>query len=386
MALIKYRIGQLIELISEINSCNSFGPDDVRGVTITKQIIPTKANVSTTDLRKFLIIRPGEFVFNPRTHGKYIGFGYNNTSESFIITWNNIGFRIKEEMRNVVSSEYLFIHFNRSEWDREACYRSWGSSTEVFSWDALCEMELELPPRSIQQKYVNIYKAMLANQQSYERGLEDLKIVCDGYIEDLRRKMPYEKIGKYLELVELRNNNSQFKIDDVRGISIDKKFITTKADMADVNLSTYFIIQPNEFAYATVTSRNGGKISIALNDSDNTYICSTSYVVFRCKNMKKLLPEYLMLFFSRSEFNRYARFNSWGSARETFDWREMCDVQIPIPDVKTQKAIADIYKVYIMRKNINEQLKAQINDICPILIRGSLEDGGYKSNGKSTEL
>lgn len=83
-----------------------------------------------------------------------------------------------------------------------------------------------------------------------------------------------------------------------------------------------------------------------------------------------------MLFFSRTEFNRYARFNSWGSARETFDWNEMCDVQIPIPDVKIQKAIADIYKVYIMRKNINEQLKAQIRDICPILIRGSLEDGG----------
>lgn len=83
-----------------------------------------------------------------------------------------------------------------------------------------------------------------------------------------------------------------------------------------------------------------------------------------------------MLFFSRTEFNRYARFNSWGSARETFDWSEMCDVQIPIPDVKTQKAIADIYRVYIMRKNINEKLKAQIRDICPILIRGALEDGG----------
>ncbi len=376
MALIKYRIGQLIELISEINSSNSFGPDDVRGVTITKQIIPTKANVSTTDLRKFLIIRPGEFVFNPRTHGKYIGFGYNNTAESFIITWNNIGFRIKEEMRTVVSSEYLFIHFNRSEWDREACYRSWGSSTEVFSWDALCEMELELPPRPIQQKYVNIYKSMLANQQSYERGLEDLKIVCDGYIEDLRRKIPCEKIGKYLELVESRNDNLRFKIDDVRGISIDKKFIATKADMSDVNLNTYFIIQPNEFAYVPVTSRNGGKISIALNDSDNTYICSTSYVVFRSKDAEKLLPEYLMLFFSRPEFNRYARFNSWGSARETFDWSEICDVQIPVPDAKIQKAIADIYNVYTMRRRINEQLKAQIKDICPILIRGSLEDGG----------
>ncbi|MCH5190501.1 MAG: restriction endonuclease subunit S, partial [Oscillospiraceae bacterium] len=118
MALTEYRIGQLVELTFETNSSNLFGPDDVRGMTITKQIIPTKADVSSADLSKFLVIRPGEFVFNPRTHGKHIGFGYNNTAESFIISWNNIGFRIKEEMRSVVSSEYLFLHFNRSEWDR----------------------------------------------------------------------------------------------------------------------------------------------------------------------------------------------------------------------------------------------------------------------------
>ena len=87
-----------------------------------------------------------------------------------------------------------------------------------------------------------------------------------------------------------------------------------------------------------------------------------------------MLPQYLMLFFTRTEFDRYARFNSWGSARETFDWPEMCNVQIPMPDITVQKAIADIYTTYINRKRINEQLKARIKDICPILIRGSLEE------------
>nr|MBQ4455505.1 restriction endonuclease subunit S [Clostridia bacterium] len=99
-----------------------------------------------------------------------------------------------------------------------------------------------------------------------------------------------------------------------------------------------------------------------------------SYVVFRSKDPEKLFPQYLMLFFSRSEFNRYARFHSLGSARETFDWAEMCEVEIPIPDIKVQKAIAEIFSVYVERKKINEQLKAQIKDICPILIKGSLED------------
>ncbi len=297
-----------------------------------------------------------------------------NTNDSFIISWNNIGFRIKSKMNSTVLAEYLFIHFNRDEWDRKACYRSWGSSTEVFSWDALCEMELALPDLPTQQKYVDIYNAMVANQQAYERGLEDLKLVCDGYIEDLRRRMPCERIGKYIEPTDTTNVDLQYGINDVRGISIEKKLIETKADMEGINLSPYLLIQPNEFSYVTVTSRNGGKISIALNDSNKTYICSSSYVVFKSKDMEELLPQYLMLFFSRAGFDRYARFHSWGSARETFDWDNMCDVKIPIPDITIQKSIAEMYTVYNTRKRINERLKTQIKDICPILIKGSLEE------------
>lgn len=205
MALTKYRLGDLIELCETTNEGLSFGADDVRGMTITKQVIPTKADVTATDLSKFIVIRPEEFAFNPRTHGKHIGFGYNDTEESFIISWNNVGFRVKASGRNLVLPEYLFLHFNRNEWDREACYRSWGTSTEVFSWDALCEMELCLPSLPIQQKYVDIYNAMVANQRSYERGLDDLKLFCDGYIEDLRRQMPCEKIGPYIKPCNERN-------------------------------------------------------------------------------------------------------------------------------------------------------------------------------------
>jgi len=270
------------------------------------------------------------------------------------------------------------MYFNRPEFDRYARFNSWGSARETFDWDTMCDIDIELPDLPTQQKYVDIYNAMVANQQSYERGLEDLKLVCDGYIEDLRKKNPCEAIGKYLELTEATNETLQYGIDDVRGVSIEKKFIETKANMEGVNLSPYLLVRPNEFAYVTVTSRNGEKISIALNDSDNTYICSSSYVVFKSKDTAKLLPQYLMLYFSRSEFNRYSRFNSWGSARETFDWIEMCNVEIPIPDIATQKAIAQMYAVYVTRTKINEQLKAQIKDICPILIRGSLEEGRKK--------
>jgi type I restriction enzyme S subunit len=375
MALTKYKLGELLELTTETNEKLEYGPDSVRGMTITKEIIPTKADIKNTDLSKFLVVHPHEFVFNPRTHGKKIGFGYNRTDTAFLISWNNIAFRVKPQMKSVVMDEYLFLHFNRDEWDRKACFQSWGSSTEVFSWDALCEMGLYLPPLAIQQKYVDVYQAMLANQKSYEHGLEDLKLVCDAYIEELRRKIPCQKIGPFISLSEQKNDDEVYGLHSVRGISIEKKFISTKAKMEGVNLKPYYIVGPDEFAFVPVTSRNGGKISIALNQSKEPYICSSSYVVFKINDKTKIWPAYLQMYFERSEFNRYARFHSWGSARETFDFDEMCDVEIPIPDIKVQKAISDIYAVYIERKHINERLKERIKNICPILIKGSLDEG-----------
>ena len=176
------------------------------------------------------------------------------------------------------------------------------------------------------------------------------------------------------KLCEEKNDNLKYGLDSVRGVSIEKKLIDTKADMNGVSLKPYYILRPDEFAYVTVTSRNGEKISLAINDTEETYICSSSYVVFRCKNKSKLLPEYLMIYFSRAEFNRYSRFNSWGSARETFDWSEMCNVQIPIPDIAGQRAIAEIFRCYIERKAIGERLKDQVKKLCPILIKGSIEE------------
>lgn len=371
MGLNKYNIGQLIELTTEINSNNIFNANDVIGVTITKQIIPTKADVSTSDLKKFLVIHPNEFVFNPRTHGKHIGFGYNNTDKTYITSWNNIGFKVKEDMQNIVLSEYLFLHFNRSEWDRDACHRSWGSSTEVFTWESLCEMVLELPDLPTQQKYVDIYKAMVENQQSYERGLEDLKLVCDAYIEDLRRKMPCEKIGPYIERYDVRNGKNGTQ--NVMGISTSKQFREPTSKVNKNELANYKVCKPRQIAFVQ-TTHNEKVFAYAFNNTDENIVVSSVNEVFST-NEDKLYPEYLCMFFNRTEFDRYARFHSWGSARETFTWNDLTEVGIPIPDIKIQKSIANIYSVYIMRKQINEQLKSQIKNICPILIKGSLEEG-----------
>ena len=372
MALTKCRLGDHLELREVTNSDFEFGLDDVRGVNNLKQLMPTKADISDRDLAKFQIVHPGEFVFNHRTsrNGSKFSIAYNDGDKAVICTEDYVVFRIKEESKQTVLAEWLYMYFNRPEFDRYVITNSWGSSTEFYNWEDICAVELNLPPYPVQRKYAAIYKAMLANQQSYERGLEDLKLVCDGYIEDLRRKMLCKEIGPYLSESDLRNDIG-LTVDSVRGLTTSKELIPTKADMDGVGLSNYKVVKPGQIAYVPDTSRRGDKISLGFNDTKETFLVSSISIVFETKR-KFLLPEYLMLFLTRREFDRYARFNSWGSARETFDWSEMCGVKIPIPDIKIQKAIADIYSVYITRKRINEQLKTQIRDICPILIKGAM--------------
>ena len=151
------------------------------------------------------------------------------------------------------------------------------------------------------------------------------------------------KLGALLHLCYERNSNSYYTLADVKGISIQKAFIETKADMTGVSLKPYILVKPDCFAYVTVTSRNGEKITLAHNDTENTYIVSSSYVVFEVVRTDILLSTYLFMYFNRPEFDRYARFNSWGSARETFSWEDMCDIDIELPPIDIQQKYVDIY-------------------------------------------
>lgn len=373
MGLSKIRLGDYIIRSTQNNRDLKYGVELISGVTSQGVFAIPKGEPIDVNLKPYKIVNNGAFVYNPTRLN--LGSIAYRTDGLCIVSHLYMVFYLTEEGKRIIDPTWLYIYFRRNEFLREVTFRNFGSQRPEFNFEDMSDIIIPLPDLQTQQKYVDIYNAMVANQQAYELGLEDLKLTCDGYIEDLRRKMPCEKIGKYIALTEQTNENSQYGIDDVMGISIEKKLIRTKADMKGVNLAPYLLIQPNEFAYVTVTSRNGGKISIALNDTGRTYICSSSYVVFRSKNIEELLPQYLMLFLSRNGFNRYARFHSWGSARETFNWEDICDVQIPIPNIDVQKSIAEMYTVYNARKEINEQLKTQIKNICPILIRGSLEEG-----------
>ena len=369
MALSKYRIGQLIKIVDERNS---FDINDFYGININKEFKPTVANTEGLDETNYKIVRKNRFVFSGMQTGrdKCIRISMYMGNEPIIVSPAYTTFEIVDEY---VLPTYFFMIFLSQQRDRLGWFYSDGSIRSNLDWDRFCDIQLNIPDLPTQQKYVDIYNAMVANQQVYERGLDDLKLVCDGYIEDLRRQMPCEKIGRYLVESD-RRNTIGLTVDAVRGLSTSKEMISTKADMNGVGLDSYKVVEPRQIAYVPDTSRRGEKVSLGFNNTNEEFLVSSIYVVFGTQK-EFLLPEYLMMFFIRSEFDRYARFNSWGSARETFDWNEMCNIQIPIPDIKIQQAIVDVYNVYTKRKEINEQLKNQIKDICPILIRGSLEEG-----------
>lgn len=372
MGLGKYKLGELIQIHDERNVELAYGLNDVKGISIQKEFIETKADMSGVSLKPYILVKPGCFAYVTVTsrNGEKITIAHNNTNNTYIISSSYIVFRVKRT--DLLLPDYLFMYFKRSEFDRYARYNSWGSARETFSWEEMCDIDIELPDIAIQQKYVDIYNAMLENQRCYESALEDLKLVCDAYIEELSKDYQSVTIGQFFFQRDLRNDGS-LGVSSVRGIATSKEFINTKADMEGVGLNNYKVVAPGQFAYVPDTSRRGDKISLALNISENTYLVSSISIVFDTQK-DVLLPEYLMLFFVRSEFDRYARFHSWGSARETFDWSEMCDVQIPIPDIKIQQYIVNIYTAYLLRKEINEQLKTQVKDVCPILIKGSLEE------------
>ncbi len=165
----------------------------------------------------------------------------------------------------------------------------------------------------------------------------------------------YKILGNYIRLVDERNRN--LAITKLLGVSINKKFIPSIANIVGTDLSNYKIVRTGQFAYGPVTSRNGEKISIAYLDEEGCII-SSSYTVFEVENKEELDPEYLMLWFSRPEFDRYARYKSHGSVREIFDWNELCMVELPVPDIEKQRKIVKAYKTLTDRI----ALKQQIND------------------------
>lgn len=362
-----FRIGDLIQLFSNPNKQNIDYP--FYGINKEKMFMPTVANTEGLDASKYTILKKGMFVFSGMQTGRdvCIRIGLYENESPVLISPAYTTFVVKDENR--ILPEYLFLFFKRFEMDRYGWFLSDSSIRSNLDWDRFCDIKIPLPDIEVQKKLVSVYSGLKSLAEENEALLQPLANACHAFIVECKSKYQSVNIGEYIELCNERNKKGEYHVDDVRGIGIQKKLIDTKADMKKVSLTSYKVIKPHEFCYVTITSRNGNKISLAMNDKEQSFIVSSSYITFRSKNENLLLPEYLYILLSRPEFDRYSRFNSWGSAREVFSWDELCRVEIPLPPLPVQQKIVDLYNCYEEAKSIAEKAREQLKIICPALVQ-----------------
>lgn len=189
-------------------------------------------------------------------------------------------------------------------------------------------------------------------------------------------KSNYRKLGAFIRQVDVRNKS--LSVTNLLGVSIEKKFIPSIANIVGTDLSSYKIVKTGQFAYGPVTSRNGEKVSIAYLDADDCII-SSSYTVFEIENEEELDSEYLMLWFRRQEFDRYARYKSHGSVREIFDWDELCSVEVPVPPIEEQRNIVKAYKTITDRIELKRRMNENLEATVQVVLQEKTESRGVET-------
>jgi len=368
------RLGDYIQLVDNRN--RDLSVTNLLGINIFKNYMPSVANQTSLDLSKYKVVSKGQFATNLMhvNRDEVLPVALYSGEQPALISPAYKTFEVIDEAE--LLPEFLMMEFQRPEFDRKAWTYCDSSVRGGLEWDRLCDMQIPDIDIDEQKKYVALYKGLLNNQTVYENSLDDLQLICDTYIEDLIKTEEPKLLGDYIEQVEHQNSDLEYGIDDVKGVSNSKQFMPTKANNTGRNLEKFYVISPDEFVYNSRTTRMGDKVGLGYNNTEKTFLTSWNNTAFRVKKdaLHILIPAYLYLFFYRSEFDRYARYNSWGSSTELFTWEDMCNVQLPIPDIKIQEAIVTIYHTLETRKKINAQLKDSIKPLCPVLMRGVVEE------------
>ncbi len=363
------RLGDYIQLVDNRNK--DLAVTNLLGINIFKNYMPSVANQTGLDLSKYKVVAKGQFATNLMhvNRDEVLPVALYTDEKPVLVSPAYKTFEVIDETE--LLPEFLMMEFQRPEFDRKAWTFCDSSVRGGLEWDRLCDMQIPDIDNDEQRKYVALYKGVLNNQKVYENSLEDLQLICDTYIEDLIKTEEPKLLGDYIERTNERNTNDAIK--EVRGMSTKKQFRIAQSRVDTKKISNYRIVKTNEFAYVPTTD-TWKVFAVALSDFNFPIVVSPIYITFKSKNTNLLLPEYLFLFLRRTEFDRYARFHSWGSARENFNWDDICNIKLPIPDIKIQEAIVTIYHTLETRKRINEQLKASIKPLCPVLMRGVVEN------------
>ena len=359
----KSKIEPFIILVDERNKEGYDYP--VLGINKDKTFMPTAANMAGIDTSKYKIVRKGTFVFSGMQTGRdvCIRIGLYNEATPALVSPAYTTFRLDTE-KGIVP-EFFFLNFNRDESDRYGAFISDSSVRANLDWNRFLEIEIPLPPIAEQQKVVNAWKALREIKEQNEEIAAPLMQVCQSYIQELKHKYECVEIGPYIIRFDDRNADNKIKI--VKSVSVTKEFNDTNAKVDKSNLRSYKIVCPNQISFVQTTG-NEKCLCAAINHFGYPIVVTSVNEVFET-NQDILNPDYLHMWFRRKELDRYARFHSWGSARETFTWEDMKRVRIPLPPLSVQQAIVNIYNCANEAKTIAAEADRMSREVCPALIQ-----------------
>lgn len=341
------------------------------GINITKNFMPSVANVSETDLSRYKVIEKGQFAYSAMQVGRdeTVRVVLFTDDAPAIISPAYLVFEVIDIKE--VYPEFLMMWFHRPESDRYGWFISDSTVRASLEWDRFCEIQLPIPDIEAQKYYVDMYQGLLNNQKTYQKSLEDLQITTNSFLDNLKNLNNKTELRRLIELVDEKNSN--YGVKTLLGINVKKEFMPSKANVSNTDLGKYKIINKNQFAYSAMQVGRDETVRVALYEKNRPAIISPAYNVFRVKDTNVVLPEFLMIWFHRPEFNRYGWFISDSSVRASLEWERFIDIKLPIPDIEIQKSIVTIFHALQTRKRINEQLKDMIKPLCPILMKGVMD-------------
>ena len=356
------RLGDYISQRRENNSSLKYGVDLIEGVNSDGEFQPTKAITDNINLKPYKVVRHGDIVYNPSRLN--IGSLAYRTGGMCIVSHLYQVFHIKEKYQSILSAEFLTLYLRRSEFYRYVDYDNFASQRAEYNLRKLGELLIPLPSPAEQQKAVNVWRAFREIKVQNECKAAPLMQLCQSYIQELKHKYPIQEIGPYIQECNERNYILQSK--DVRGISTEKEFRVPQSRVDLDKLDNYKTVYYNQFVFVPTTD-TWKCLAICLN-KESLIVVSPIYCVFSVDETK-IIPEYLHLYCRRKEIDRYARFHSWGSARENFNFTDMQKMSIPLPPIEVQQAIVNIYKCANEARQIAEEAGRLSREVCPALLQ-----------------
>lgn len=257
-----YKFKDIIEEINEFNTDLKYGLDDIVGVTIEKGLIPTIANLTQTALDKFYIIKPETFVYNPRTHGVRLGMGYNGTCNTYITSWNNVAFKVRNEAYDIVTPKYLWLYFCRPIWDRLTNFLAWGSSTIVFAWKDFLDIDINLPSIEKQREIVSEYETLTTRIRLNEQMIARLEETAQAlyrhtFVDNIdKQNLPQGwHLATLTDIATFLNGIACQKYDGghlpvLKIRELSQGMIDEKSDMAGDNVPKEYIIHNGDLIFS----------------------------------------------------------------------------------------------------------------------------------------